>query len=289
MNIALTGSSGLIGSHLLEDLKEMGHQVLQISSSQSQHKNNIYSYDEIELKKSSFIPDYFFHLASINSNLTENEILLEVALANKVMDFMEILDCKNIIFFSTIKVYGDNSFAVNQFTEDSNLDPVCNYGKAKRDCEKVIALCAKQKNINFTILRMPPLMINHSKSNLGKLFQVVQKGIPIPTFKVGNKNQRSFLSYDLLLSVIQNILLEKSKSSNQIFNVADSQVISTNDLLIRMGEQLDKRVRFIYLPNFIFKLMMRINRLQLILLRLYGNFYISNAKLKQTFQLPDSA
>jgi hypothetical protein len=33
--------------------------------------------------------------------------------------------------------------------------------------------------------------------------------------------------------------------------------------------------------------MIKINRLQLILIKLFGNFYISNAKLKKEFKLPE--
>jgi hypothetical protein len=53
---------------------------------------------------------------------------------------------------------------------------------------------------------MPPVLINHPKSNLGKLFQLVEKGIPIPSFQVGDINQRSFLSYELLAYVLEAIL-----------------------------------------------------------------------------------
>ena len=289
MNIALTGSSGLIGSNFAEDLKKAGHAILRISSSNTDHKEHIYSYNEIKSLKLSINVDCIIHLASINSNLTQEEITLEVALAKTVIDLMEILDCKRIIFFSTIKVYGDNSFERNIFTEDSNLDPICDYGKAKLECESVITQYSEKKHINYTILRMPPLMINNPKSNLGILFKLVQKSIPIPTFKIGNNNQRSFLSYNFLFSVVQAMLLDdQGKSTNEIFNVSDSEPISTNDLFRRIGINLNKKVWLIYLPNFIFKFMMSINRLQLILIRLYGNFYISNAKLKEAFSIQDS-
>ena len=54
MNIALTGSSGLIGSKLLLDLKNMGHDVLCISSSHSSPKDNIFLYEELKTIKVNF-------------------------------------------------------------------------------------------------------------------------------------------------------------------------------------------------------------------------------------------
>ena len=112
---------------------------------------------------------------------------------------------------------------------------------------------------------MPPVLINHPESNLGKLFRLVEKGIPIPSFTVGDINQRSFLSYDLFAYVLEVILKKGTISSSQTFNLSDSKPISTNDLLKRFGESINKKPRIIYLPNFLFKTMIKINRLQLIL------------------------
>ena len=64
MNIALTGSSGLIGSKLLSDLKNMGHEVLCISSSNSSQNDNIFLYEELRSKKVNFNADFIMHLAS---------------------------------------------------------------------------------------------------------------------------------------------------------------------------------------------------------------------------------
>ena len=55
----------------------------------------------------------------------------------------------------------------------------------------------------------------------------------------------------------------------------------------RFGKSINKKPRIIYLPNFLFTAMIKINRLQSILCRLFGNFHISNAKLKKEFKLPE--
>ena len=287
MNIALTGSAGLIGSKLLLDLQNMGHEVLCISSSISSQEDNIFFYEEVKSKKFNFKADFILHLASINSNLTELEIYQEVELLKKVTSSMDALNCKNIIFFSTIKVYGENSFDFTLIDESFNQNPECFYGKAKAKCEILLEELSHKMKFNYLIFRMPPVLINHPKSNLGKLFQLVEKGIPIPSFTVGDINQRSFLNYDLLAYVIKLILKKGTISSSQTFNLSDSKPISTNDLLKRFGESINKKPRIIYLPNFLFKTMIKINLLQLILCRLFGNFHLSNAKLKNEFKLPE--
>jgi nucleoside-diphosphate-sugar epimerase len=287
MNIALTGSTGSIGSKLLLDLQKMGHEVLCISSSKSSQEDNIFLYEELQSKEFNFNVDFILHLASINSNLTELEIYQEVELIKKVTSSMDALNCKNIIFFSTIKVYGENSFDFTLINESFNQNPECFYGKAKAKCERLLKELSYEMKFNYLIFRMPPVLINHPKSNLGKLFQLVEKGIPIPSFKVGDINQRSFLSYDLLAYVLEAILQKGTIFRSQIFNLSDSEPISTNDLLKRFGRSINKNPRMIYLPNFLFKVMIKINRLQLILCRLFGNFHISNAKLKKEFKIPE--
>ena len=128
------------------------------------------------------------------------------------------------------------------------------------------------------------MLINHPKSSLGKLFKIVEKGIPIPSFKIGDQNLRSFLSYDLLINVLQIVLNKRDKLNNSSVNVSDPFPISTNNLLRRFGKSINKPAIIFYLPNFLFQAMMRVNRLQWILVRLFGNFYISNDKLQKEFQ-----
>jgi len=287
MNIALTGSSGLIGSLLAEDLKKMGHNILCISSSQSSHESNIFLYDEILTNNHSFQADCFLHLASQNSELINSDINKEVSISQKAIDCMMALGCKKIIFFSSIKVYGDNSFTYRQIDEDSKLEPTCLYGTAKKKCEATISQLAAEKDFNFTIFRLPPLLINHPKSNLGRIFQLVEKGYPILSFKAGDSNLRSVLPYSLLKQVISLAVNDTSKINNQILNLTNSKPISTNALFALIGDKVGKNIKIVYLPNFIFNIMRSVAKLESLLCRLYGNFHISNAKLKQEFIIPD--
>jgi|TARA_B110000259_G_scaffold146522_1_gene165198 UDP-glucose 4-epimerase len=287
MNIALTGSSGLIGSLLAQDLKKIGHNILCISSSQSLHESNIFLYDEILSGNHSFQADCLLHLASQNSELISSDVNTEVSISHKAIECMMALGCKKIIFFSSIKVYGDNSFEYRKIEEDSNLEPTCFYGAAKKKCEAAISQLASQKDFNFTIFRLPPLLTDHPKSNLGKLFQLAQKGYPIPSFRAGDSNLRSFLPYSLLKQVIEIALNDTSKINNQILNLTNAKPISTNALFALIGDKVGKTIRIIYLPNFIFYIMRRITTLELLLCRLYGNFHISNSKLKQEFTISD--
>ena len=287
MNIALTGSSGLIGSRLLHDLKKMDHTVSCISSSQSSPKDNIYSYEDMDAGNILLSIDCIVHLASINSEMHESDIAAETAITERIVEGMKTMGCKKIIFFSTAKVYGDNSFQNIIFSESNSLAPSCPYSNAKMLCENIISSSSNIISFNYLIFRMPPVLIDSPKSNLGKLFQVVEKGIPIPSFRVGDLNKRSFLSYKFLVKILNHTLQDDSHFSNETLNLSDPNTISTNKLLRNFASSIKKQVLIIYFPNFLFKAMLRVDKLQSILCRLFGNFQLSNARLLNKFNLKD--
>ena len=287
MNIALTGSSGLIGSRLLHDLKKMDHTVYCISSSQSSPKDNIYSYQDMDAGNILLPIDCIVHLASINSEMHASDIAAETAITEQIIKGMKTMGCKKIIFFSTAKVYGDNSFQNVIFSESNPLAPSCSYSHAKILCENIISSSSSIDSFNYLIFRMPPLLIDSSKSSLGKLFQLVKKGIPIPSFRAGDLNKRSFLSYEFLAKIINSTLQDDFHFSNEIINLSDKASISTNELLRSFALSINKKVFIIYFPNVLFKAMLRIDKLQSILCRLFGNFQLSNARLLNKFNSKD--
>ena len=281
MNIALTGSTGLLGSSLYIDLKRAGHNLIRISSSCSNPSDMIFSYDQAINNDSNHKVDYIIHLASINSNLKKTQIENEVNLSRDVLRCMESLGCTKIIFFSSIKVYGGNTFENEIYTECSSLNPECYYGFAKKRVEKFLIQESLKSKFDFIILRLPPVLLENTNSNLGKLFFAAKKGLPIPSFKIGEHNERSYLSYNYLLSTIEIFLGNKGTIDNQIYNLADSSYISTNDLIRKIYKKIGKKPKIFYLPNFIFKLMMKINILQSLLLRIFGSFKLSTKKLNE--------
>ena len=287
MNIALTGSSGLIGSRLLHDLKKMHHTVSCISSSQSSPKDNIYSYEDMDAGNILLPIDCVVHLASINSEMHASDIAAETAITEQIIKGMKTMDCKKIIFFSTAKVYGDNSFQNIIFSESNPLAPSCPYSNAKMLCEDIISSLSSVTSFNYLIFRMSPVLIASSQSNIGKLFHVVEKGMPIPSFRAGDLNKRSFLSYKFLVKILNTALQDDFHFSNETLNLSDPNTISTNNLLRNFASSIKRKVFIIYFPNFLFKAMLRIDKLQSILCRLFGNFHLSNARLLNKFNSKD--
>jgi len=281
MNIALTGSSGSIGKDLIPFLENLGHSIISISSSMPKNGKSIFAYADLVEKKISFEADVIIHLASLNSNLLNEDVDKEVELTRMILNAMPEMNCSKIIFFSTAKVYGDNSFVKKIFSESSDLNPSCSYSKAKKICEDLIALMSSELDLDATILRLPPVLNQADHSNLGKLIRLAKSGTYIPTFSSGNTNLRSFISPANIKEVIQALLKAERHSGNyNIYNLADDQPIALNNLLRIYG---DKKI--ITLPILLEKLVFKIPFLRSILLKLYGSFIIKNDKLKNNLDV----
>jgi len=275
MNIALTGAAGSIGKELQPFLERLGHSIVTISSSQPANGQSIFSYKDLVTRQIHLKVDAFIHLASLNSNLLKDDIDKEVKLTRIILDSMQSLGCSKLIFFSTAKVYGDNSFLENIFLESSETNPECPYSQAKKICEDLIQIKSSELNLHTTILRLPPVLSQADSSNLGKLIRLSKSGAYIPTFSRGNTNLRSFISFINIKEVIKALLGRQHIGNNNIYNLADDQHISLNGLLRIYG---DKRI--IVLPMLIEKLIFKISFAQGILLKLYGNFMIANHHVK---------
>ena len=276
MIIALTGASGSIGRELTPFLISLGFRVIIISSSSPSNGESIFSYNDLKSNNIPLKVHLVIHLASNNSNLNDDKISNELQLTNTILKSMPDLQCNNLIFFSTAKVYGDNSEEKNVFDEESPLNPSCAYSKAKKLCEEQVIIESDKENYNSVILRLPPVLNQSQSSNLGKLISLAQKGIPLIALAQGASNKRSFISMNNIKTIIEALL--KTKGANpraEIYNLADDEYISLNKLL---GFKNQKRI--FTLPRFISRPIFKIPFLNNILLKLYGNFMLDNKKLK---------
>jgi len=122
MKSLVTGGSGFIGSHLVDKLVELGHEVVVLDRLHPIHKNEKATYYLVNLSKNYFeYLHYFegvnnvFHLASDVSIPYCVEKPNE-SMSNNTLSTMNVLECSRIhkidkfVFSSTSAVYGDGFF-----------------------------------------------------------------------------------------------------------------------------------------------------------------------------------
>lgn len=157
------------------------------------------------------------------------------------------------------------------------------YGKSKLAAENYILSKIKSTDKQIFILR--PCIINGpgNKGNLTLLYKLVSKNYPWPLGSFFNK--RSFCSIENLCFII-NELLERHDIPSGIYNIADDEPISTNDIIKLIGESINNKSHIISINKYlivilakfgdIFKLPLNSDRLT----KLTESYVVSNAKIK---------
>jgi nucleoside-diphosphate-sugar epimerase len=133
-----------------------------------------------------------------------------------------------------------------------------------------------------------------NKGNLNLLYNVVRKGVPWPLGAFDNR--RSFVSIDNLNFII-NQLIEKDIPAG-VYNVADDDPLSTNEIIQIMSETISRTCRIWNIPKRLISAgavmgsMLNLPLNQERLRKLTENYVVSNRKIKKVLgidMLPVSA
>lgn len=292
MTILITGIHGFVGSNLVAALKEK-HSIygLDIVTPEKEGVVKTFSWDEI-----ASLPDVdaIIHLAGKahdTKNKSEAQAYFDIntELTKKIYDRFLSSTAKKLIFFSSVKAAADK-VEEDFLTENIVPKPVGPYGESKIAAENHILSReeeSKQKNKFTYILR--PCMIHGvgNKGNLNLLYSFVKKGIPYPLGAF--HNERSFTSIDNLSFVIGQ-LIEKSVESG-IYNMADDEPLSTNELIKLIAENIGKKPRIWNIPKGFIRFSAAIGTLLHLpinkdrLQKLTENYVVSNKKIKTAMEI----
>lgn len=278
MKISITGSTGFVGTNLISFLKD--NNEIEAINLRDCNEIKIDKYSEVvihlagkahDLKKNSNKDEYY----KINLDLTIN--VFEAFLKSNAETF---------IFMSTVKAVAD--YCNDILTENQIPNPQTHYGKSKLIAEEYILSKPLPTGKRIFILR--PSMIHGpgNKGNLNLLYKLVKIGIPWPLGAFENK--RSFCSIDNLCFII-NSLIENKNIPSGIYNVADDEALSTNEIITLFSEFNKKKTKIIRVSKKIifkianvgnsFKLPLNNERLT----KLTENFVVSNSKIKKVLEI----
>jgi nucleoside-diphosphate-sugar epimerase len=284
----ITGNTGFIGRNLTYFFKNQYINVLGVS--RNPDGENEISYEQVtinqcnnaksiihlagkahDLKKTARDSDYF----EVNTKLTKD--LFDVFLAS---------ECNDFIFFSSVKAVTDK--AVSIVTEKTKTNPISAYGQSKLQAEQYILSQKLPLGKRMFIIR--PAMI-HGPGNIGNLnllYQVVKKGIPWPLGAFENK--RSFCNIENVCFVVQQILERKDIPSG-IYNIADDDALSTNELIELIAAASNKKRRILFIPKKVVTVIARLGDAIHLPLnserfdKLTENFVVDNTKIKVALQI----
>lgn len=281
MNILITGIHGFVGSNLVEALK--ANHTIYGSDIVNPDKNGVvktYGWDELDI-----LPpiDTVIHLAGKahdTKSQTNAQIYFDIntGLTQKIYDWFLHSNATKFIFFSSVKAAADQVEG-DFLTEDIIPSPRGPYGESKIAAENYIL--SNKCKLTY-ILR--PCMIHGpgNKGNLNLLYNVVKKGIPWPLGSFENK--RSFTSIDNLSFIIGEFI--EKDIVDGIYNIADDQSLSTNELISVICESTNKATRIININENLVRFFAKIGSLLHLplneerLQKLTENYVVSNEKLK---------
>lgn len=279
--IAITGITGFVGNYLNQHLKVLGYQTKDLDLRKTPNPSPNLLQDTVvhlagkahDLKKFSDEQSYF----EVNTGLTK-----------KVFDAFLDSQASVFVYVSSIKVVADLTNG-QQVSESMQPQPDTPYGKSKLAAETYLLSQAIPNTKKIFILRPCMIYGPGNKGNLNSLYKLASKGIPWP-LGVFN-NQRSFCSIENLMFIIKEII-ERQDIPPGIYNVADDEPISTNELigLIAQSQNRSPKIwnvskKFIEGIAWIgdrFHLPLNTERLQ----KLTSSYVVSNAKIKAVIGKP---
>ncbi|MGX1753738.1 NAD-dependent epimerase/dehydratase family protein [Sphingobacterium sp. NPDC055346] len=230
MEIIITGKSGFVSKYFQANLDRSLGNIISISVRNEGWKSTIPSSANVLIHLAGKAHD------TLNTSSAQEYFKINRDLSIELFDYFLLSEIKDFFYFSSVKAAADS--VKGELTEKDTPNPETPYGKSKLEAEEYMLTKHLPPNKRLFIVR--PCMIHGpgNKGNLNYLYHLVKKGIPWPLGQFDNK--RSFLNIGNLCFVIENMIRNKNLNSG-VYNVADDDAISTNDLIRIISKNLGKK------------------------------------------------
>jgi UDP-glucose 4-epimerase len=169
---------------------------------------------------------------------------VNVEITQRLLEACGEQDIRRFIFLSSIAVVGQDTNS-QPYTERTPCHPNTPYGITKLEAERRILVAVKEIGLEATILRAPMVYGPGAKGNVLRLLRIVDYGIPVPFACV--PNARSVLYVGNLISAIGECL-RTSLATGEIFNVADTEAVSTRELAEMISSLFGRPIRALSIP-----------------------------------------
>ncbi|MEO8064305.1 MAG: NAD-dependent epimerase/dehydratase family protein [Pseudomonadota bacterium] len=154
---------------------------------------------------------------------------------------------RRFVYLSSIKVYGDHANAT-AFRLEDNPQPTDVYGRSKLAGETFLQEVAATSALEAVIVR-PPLVYGPGvRANFLRMLRWVDRELPLPLGAV--QNSRSLVALDNLCDFLAHSLAHPQART---WLVSDGEDVSTPELIRRLAQAMQRRVRLVPMPPFMLR------------------------------------
>tara|TARA_X000000950_G_scaffold289372_1_gene412500 strand:+ start:317 stop:1294 length:978 start_codon:yes stop_codon:yes gene_type:complete len=249
--ITIIGGSGFVGSRLIKLLGSEKCMNLDKNQSILYPKTTIIGdirrIDEIKISKNSkFV---ILLAAEHRDDVSPKNLYYDVNVegTKNVLKIMDKLGLKNLIFTSSVAIYGLNKKNPNEVHPPN---PFNHYGKSKWDAEIAIKKWYQKdpSSKSVTIIRPTVIFGESNRGNVYNLLKQISKG---KFFMIGSGMNKKSMAYVGNVVALIKDRIEKNKPGFDVFNYADKPDFSMLELVSLIENKMNISIPNLKIPYFI--------------------------------------
>ena len=229
--ISIIGGSGFVGSFLIKEIRDL--KINNLDKNPSPFYNDLTQIGDIKNKEEINIPkgtkSIVLLAAEHRDDVSPISLYYDVNVqgTKNVLEAMDKTGVKNLIFTSSVAVYGLNKSNPN---ENYPEDPFNHYGKSKLQAEKAIKEWYENdpNGKSITIIRPTVIFGERNRGNVYNLLKQISSG---KFMMIGNGENKKSMAYVGNIVALINACLNKVEPGYNIYNYADKPDFSMNELV----------------------------------------------------------
>jgi GlcNAc-P-P-Und epimerase len=253
MSLTIIGGSGFIGTELLtvfDENEQVQNLDIRISSDFAE-KTILTDVTDLEQLTNNMKPsDWVILLAAEHRDdvsPVEKYHKVNVEGTRNVLDVMEKKGIRNIIFMSSVSIFGLNR---NEPDEDDSPKPFNEYGKTKWLAEEVLRNWYENDKQKRTLIIIRPTVV-FGRGNTGNVNNLLKQIASGRFIMVGDGRNKKSMAYVKNLVAFMLHCIKNKMTGYHVFNFVDKPDLTTQQLVSVIQKKLGKKGLSIRLPYFL--------------------------------------